>query len=347
MKKRITIIAALLIFLLFFWFFKIAEKQKSCKTLAVMTYNAQCFFDSVYNGCEFAEFGAKSKYWNDARYIGRLENLAAVITRHAADVLFLQEIENSRVIEDLFNFLPVSTPYKFACFAKEENGAFGCAVLSKYPIKSMQTHQFSFSKNGKIDRTSMRPLMQVQIAHPKTELVVFAVHWKSKKGSDAESDFLRYGQESVLASQIEKIMAQYENAPENLPLVLVAGDCNRSIEEFESGTQQNQVVLHGKNRTIEMVSPWLIFNNSSAAPDTAGFANLAAPGSYCYQGQWSKIDNIFMVDSGNTGGNAFFSGFSVIADDGMLDQTGAPKRYFAFKGEGFSDHLPVWAEITF
>ncbi len=339
MKKQITCIAILLVLVLGLLAYKNAEKQKNGKTLAVMSYNAQCFFDSVYDGCEYDEFGAKSKYWNEVRYVARLENLAAVINRHAVDVLFLQEIENSRIIEDLFNFLPVSTPYKFACFAKEENGAFGCAVLSKYPIKSMKTHQFTFATNGKINKTSTRPLLQVQIEHPKTELVVFAVHWKSKKGSDSESEFIRFGQEYILARQIEKIMAQFETHLGKMPCVLVAGDFNRSIEEFSPGTLPGNVALQGKNTKIELVSPWLVFADS---------AELSAPGSYCYQGEWSKIDNIFMADTGGTGlDGAFFSDFSVITDGGMLDKNGEPKRYFAFKGEGFSDHLPVWAQITF
>ena len=338
MKKQFKILSILLIFLLAVFIFNFVKQQNEKQKISVITYNAQCFFDSVYTGFEFSEFSAKSKFWNEERYIERLKNLASLLTKHRADIVFLQEIENEQIIKDLFNFLPLYTPYKFACFSKEENSAFGCAVLSKFPIKNMQTHQFCFFQNGKITQISMRPLLEIKIKHPKLELTLFALHWKSKKGDNIENDFLRLGQEYILARQIEKLNALIEREnTEKIPCILIAGDFNRSVEEFKPSKTKNCVLLNYKKAQIELFSPWLIFEN-----------DYVNKGSYCYRGEWSKIDNIFLANLDYKNCRVpVFSSFYVIEDEELLDKNGVPKRYFAYKGDGFSDHLPLFAEISF
>lgn len=297
-------------------------------SLRVADWNVQTFFDARPDGTEYAEF-AKSKAWNEEAYTQRLKRLSSVIKKCDAELLVLEEVENEHVVYDLANFLAGDWDkhYAYACFAKEPGSAIGCAVLSRYPLENMSVHALTL-RGMSPSVPSLRPLLRVDVCKKGRRLTLFANHWKSKAGGDGS--LWRQWQEKVLASRIAE--ASLTGA------VLACGDFNQDIGAFKRGAfrrgeEGETIVLNGLWGTDEMEvrSPWY---DAEGTP--------VEPGSYCFRGEWSRIDGFFSA------GTATITSFAPQTQGEWCDaQTHEPRRYQLWNGTGFSDHLPLLCTISF
>ena len=117
----------------------LAEKNKSGQvSVKVLNWNLETFFDGNFNGGEYAEFSSGAAGWNKEKYSERLERLSQVVKSVDPDVFVMQELENEDQLYDIFNRLcsnfSLSKNYGYGCFFKEEGGAIGCGVLSRFPL---------------------------------------------------------------------------------------------------------------------------------------------------------------------------------------------------------------------
>ncbi|MDY4832156.1 MAG: hypothetical protein SO161_06455, partial [Treponema sp.] len=107
-------------------------------------WNVQAFFDAKKNGNEYSEF-MKSEYWNNEKYIIRLERLCEVMISIDADIFVLEEVESIAVIQDISNYLTNnswsnSKKWNYACFSRNSGSSIGCAVFSRFPINELKVH---------------------------------------------------------------------------------------------------------------------------------------------------------------------------------------------------------------
>lgn len=322
MRKLCFIISAVLLL-------ASCRNEKKPESFTLATYNAQCFFDSVTDGTEYSDFSGPKSKWSEKNYVRRLKKLSAVIKESDADILALQEIENEDVLKDIINYLSMDTPYKYAAFAKEDGGVFGCAVLSRYPITSVKTAQVQFFSTDSRYQVELRPQLEVLISlnkNPNPDLCLFVVHWKSKSvksKSPVQTAGFRRMQENLMASSILAVS-------DKIPMIVAVGDFNQDVTEFdydENGT----VLLHGFKGESQVFSPWFLSEN---------YENT---GSYYYQDKWEKIDNIFLcrpLDS------SILQDFSTVSNGTHTDEDGIPIAYKVYSDYGWSDHLPVKAKFS-
>ncbi|MBQ2551928.1 MAG: endonuclease/exonuclease/phosphatase family protein [Treponema sp.] len=306
------------------------EPGKSQKEeLSIVNWNVQTFFDSITDGCEYEEF-ISSKKWGAKPYAERLSRLASAIKSIDADVLVMEEIENENVVHDISNFLAgewnMKKIYRYACFAKDDGGSIGCAVMSRYPLENMSVHSTEV-RNGKT-MPKMRPVIQVTVCKGNKKLCLLINHWKSMSGGEQETEQWRLLQETVLAGRMESI------ANGGLA-VLACGDFNRDIMKFKEGEKSGCVLLRNKAHEdcisgAEVISPW--FDGK----------NLVEPGSYFYSDEWSHIDNFFAY------GDIEITDFHPVTDGPWCDcETHVPEKYQIWKGTGYSDHLPIFCRVRF
>lgn len=290
--------------------------------ITVMTWNTQTFFDAVESGTEFDEFRGGANGWNAERYGARLDRLRAVIElcgRRAGeepgagpDIAVLEEIENEGVVRDICNRLSQRTTYRFAAFVPPAGAsAFGSAVLSRLPITGVTAHNVDPEPSGSTDPLALRPMLEVSLRLGEETLTVFAVHWKSKSGSDvASSARARLAQERLLADRIAAL--EVHDA-----LWIACGDCNQRYDEF---------TLLG--RYVNCWDDWLEKCSSGA---------VAGPsGSYYFHETWETIDNVFLPGAVWT-----VQDFRVVSEPPIADSDLLPNRFDAFSGKGVSDHLPL------
>ncbi len=303
----------------------LSRAWSSADRIAVMNWNAQAFFDATECGSEFEEYRGRDSAWSPARYSERLDRLREAILLvgsragyggdRGPDVVVLEEIESESAIRDLCNRMPRNSGYSHAAFVPPgEGSAFGCAVLSRFPVLSVSAHSV-----GTTDEI-LRPILEVSLDVAGKEFIVFASHWKSKgggsPGKEESSPFseIRAAQEEVLASRIRQCELAKPGA-----FWVACGDFNQTPEEFRAmDAYQNA---------------W-----SEDLPGLGSDGGPTAPGSYWYKGEWERIDHFFHPRAGR----AYIPvSFGPIAIRPLVDEEGHPEGYKLFSGKGYSDHLPL------
>ena len=303
--------------------------------VTLVTYNTQTFFDAIEDGSEFKEYKGSKSRWTEQKYRTRLERLKD--TMFAAgekltgkkdrlpDIVVLQEVENSRVVEDFCKQLPSEENYPYAVCPPASKDAFTTVILSKYPIEQYFLHRLHIEQ-----KVALRPLTEALLNTGSKDkprlLTVFSVHWKSKTGGSG-SAAIRAQQEAQL---IRKITEHREKNP-HIPFI-VCGDFNQTLEEFN---QLNDFpVCWG-------ISSYRAETKEGSQPD----------GSYYFKNSWEKIDHIFYEGNADD-----YAGTETVPDTGTayiqpllffvlyeppLIEDGKPVRYNVLTGKGYSDHLPL------
>jgi len=289
--------------------------------ITVMTYNTQTFFDAVEDGSEFSEFVGAKSLWSPEKYEARLDRLRDVIilcggetgleADRGPDIVVLEEIENERVLRDLCNRLPRRGVYANAVFVPPEEGsAFGSALLTRYPVESLSAHSVAGTD------AVLRPLLEVRLKTGSSSLVVFAVHWKSKAGSD-DTGAVRRLQEALLRDRIALLEAADPTTP-----YIACGDFNQKLDEF--------TLMDGIPNCWD---GWLERCASGAEEGPAG--------SYNYEADWETIDHFFCSPVLADGSGTEVTDFAVVSREPLLNAESLPYRYELFNGQGYSDHLPL------
>ena len=299
------------------------------KMVTVISWNVQTFFDGEKDNCEYEEF-KKTSLWNREKYQNRLKKLCSVIEQLNADIYIFQEIENEKILYDISNQLAGKSwnsknNWNYSCFSKPEGTAIGCAVLSKYELSNLTTHQLDI-RSLKSEQPAMRYILQVAAETDNKSLTIFVNHWKSKSGGEEKTEIWRDWQESLLS----RLLNEYSESTDN-PQVVLCGDFNRDINDFVH--KKNNVYLRnagcGTTSTVTVNSPW--YNS------TGGYTTET--GSYYYQNQWERIDHIFVY------GNIKVLSFSPCCQEPFAFQDKTPYAYHISSDSGYSDHLPVKAVI--
>lgn len=318
-----------------------SKKESFSKSVTLATWNTQTFFDGVTDGCEYSEF-KKEKNWNNNKYIVRLERLCGVLEALNTDIVVLQEIENEAVMHDISNMMAGNSwnrkkIWTYATFVKEDKGAIGCGVFSRFPITNVKSHSLDI-RTENIQQPSMRPIIEVSINVDDKILPIFVNHWKSKSGGEEITEIWRNWQEAVLTH----CAAKYKN------YCIATGDFNRDVSDFclnfENG---NNIILRGlhRNENIPAFSPWFSSpNNSIDEENVIDFENQQFSteiGSYFYKNSWERIDNILAI------GNIKISDFAPQAEEPWINEYGTPIKYQYFTGIGYSDHLPLKCTLNF
>lgn len=304
------------------------KESANANSLTLASYNLQTFFDAVEDGTEYREFKGNKSKWSEDAYKERLVRLCRVMKAIDADVYAFMEVENEGVIQDICNTFPLiqwgKNAWHYACFDKGRDGAFGCALMSKYPLSCLTVHSIDIRTSG-AKQPPLRNIMCVRV-EAGTGITVIVNHWKSKAGGEEESEYWRNWQEGVLASLF------LENADK--PTV-ACGDFNLDISSFDGDGRL--VRLHGiaGGKDAIVTSAWSIADEAARADSKAE----GSPGSYYYKNKWERIDLIFS----NT--LVSIDSFAALGKGEWAAEDGKPLRYNIRSRTGYSDHLPVMAAI--
>ncbi|MBP3743648.1 MAG: endonuclease/exonuclease/phosphatase family protein [Treponema sp.] len=315
-----------------------SDEEEKTVGITFASWNVQTFFDAQTEGTEYDDF-KKSGNWSRDKYLVRLARLCEVMTSLQADVFVLEEIENEDVVLDIANQIAGKSwnhnkKWDYACFAREEGSAIGCAVFSRFNISNLTTHSMDI-RSQKESQPQCRPIIQFALEAENKNLWVLVNHWKSKLGTD-ESRIWRQWEESLVSSRLSHLKVT-EGFGQKLPSLVICGDFNQDAKEFccNFGNSEN-TVFRGISAsegsvTQKVKSPWFNQNGSFSTEI----------GSYYYQSEWERIDHIF------TGGKAKAVAFSPRAEEPWANSDKQPVAYRIYNGEGYSDHLPVMCTITF
>jgi endonuclease/exonuclease/phosphatase family metal-dependent hydrolase len=315
------------------------------KSLKVMQYNAENFFDTKYDesthdytylplnvkasiaghteACNemtgFYRSQCLNLDWTDAKFTKKIVNLSKVIKSYDAsgagpDILFLEEIENINVVNKLVTKGLDKLGYISQVLIEgDDSRGIDVAIISKYPVISSKHH--SIIVNGK--KLDTRGILEVALNVDGKTVVVFANHWPSQANP---------AEERIASAELLSDLAAKADAD----LILAAGDFN----------------------TIATDSPYPFnylknFVDAEAEARNAGVSMNA--GTHYFKGEWTSLDRIFIHKNSKLAPN--LKSFQIMNRPFMMQvdtRTGdsIPMRSDAEKGTGFSDHLPIALEFS-
>jgi len=321
------------------------EAQAERGFVTLMTWNIHNLFDGKDNGFEYDEF-LQSGGWSTEKYLGRLNSISAAIEKVSPrpDIIMLQEIESSQVLEDLAQSL--SNGYSWSHFANNPGSAIGLGIISRYPVTEAKAH--SITINGE---TTPRPVLEARIKANENEFIVFVCHWKSKIGGDNATENARRASARIILRRINELLQSEPDIG-----VIIAGDLNENHNEFyrrgadkicallpddpycariANGMQKDFFVIGG-NRNFETAH----FPKESVMLFSPWFNDLEK-GSYYYKHEWETIDHFlisghFFNDSSLKYEKVFICNFEPFSN-----ANGIPVSYNNKTGLGLSDHFPL------
>ena len=323
-------------------------KPNPSEGVKIATYNVENLFDMNDDGDEYEEYIPNTSWgWDNAMYRTKLQNTARVIAGIGADIIALQEIESETALKDLkAQINREGFYYPYHAFSRSKNTVVSVALLSRYPIKSVLNHPVSSSRE-------FRDILEVTLDIGGKKLRVFVNHWKSKSGPES----MRIQSAKVLSKRLQSL-------PPDEPYVLV-GDFNSDYEEYRTFVRSRK---HNDTDGITGINHILKTIDERGNPIRYGdlkqsrgyLYNLwyelpeAMRWSHQYKGANEGLDNIIISPALADGKGIEYVERSFGRFDppylfkkGKIYRWQQNRRYPKHHlGEGYSDHLPIFAVFT-
>jgi endonuclease/exonuclease/phosphatase family metal-dependent hydrolase len=328
--------------------------QLSGKEIKISSYNVENLFDLETTGGEYPIYRKGSNNWNIDTYLKKLNNIATVISAINADIIALQEVESQKALNDLNNTLRHhKSGYKYKVFGKNgERTNTATCLLSRHPIIRSFTHKVNLE-----GKSFTRPILQATVLIDEKELIVFVVHWPSKRGK-----------ESKRVTTAKKVMEIVNGLLPNSEYIIL-GDFNSDYDEAQnllSDDLDNSGGVSGFSHILKTATSEVgkEFKVASAGDVLNGDATHYSPWveikeqnrySYIYKGEKNAIDHILfpvsLLDNNNFSYKA--NSFSCFNFNGKLTLNRVPFRWQMIGGwgkrehigKGYSDHLPITATL--
>lgn len=339
--KKLSVILIILIFCSF------PVKSQEKQNFKIMCYNVENFFDcvddSLTNDSEYLQGGMRG--WNYTKYQKKQANIARVITAiggwDAPALVGLCEIESDKCLFDLTHYSGLKNlRYKFLHHESPDPRGIDVALL-------YQPRQFKPIHNQAIridypnaPNNKTRDILFVSGIIPNGDtLHVFVCHFPSRLGGELESDDKRLFVASVVRAKVDSIFTANAH-----PNIVVMGDFND----------------YPTNSSLLDVLKAKPLNDSIS---THGLYNLMyklhaeGKGTNKHNGDWGALDQLIV--SGNlllknkrlntTQNDAhIFEADFLLEDDKTFLGKQPFRTYVGLKyQEGYSDHLPVYADFWY
>ncbi len=314
--------------------------------LKIASYNVENFFDLTYDKSEYNEFiPNNNSLWNQKNFNVKLNNLIKVIDDIDADIIGLQEIENKNLMQFLQKKLP---KYKYFSFIKYPDSAVGLGFLSKVEIKNSSSIDVKFTDK------LFRPILETTFVYENVEFKIFNNHWPSKAA--AENYRIKYAK--TLQDRLLKLPKDYD--------YILLGDFNSNYNEFETFKKDLKLNLTsgvtGINHVLNtIIDDHFITYDDILKEEKKVHYNLwldiktSERFSTKFKNQNNTPDNIILSSSLFDNKNLTYikKSFEVFKPN-YLYENGEVKRWKMtqdrnikiHKGEGFSDHLPIFAKFS-
>ncbi|MBI2027418.1 MAG: endonuclease/exonuclease/phosphatase family protein [Deltaproteobacteria bacterium] len=347
-----------------FTVFLVYSNSSSDRTVGLMEYNVENLFDATDDGPEqkdvaFLPASIKTKQWKNEhckgqqgffyelcanldwtqdKYEKKLSHIAQVILGHdqeyGADIIVLEELENKRVMEDLWQLFLKDKGY-LEPIHSESPGFRGIdvGIISRFPLSSPAiVHPVLLNDQGAYSRDVLEARFKVS---PDIELRVAANHWPSP----ASKTSARLKAAAVLRKAIDQ--ASLDGA-----YFVAMGDFNTLSEE-----RPNPISDYLADSNMKDMSTYPMVDMHLLIAQILHFMK----GTHYYRGTWDHLDrvllskNFFQKDSLL---QPIIDSFTILhkdfllmdAHDGRATEK-IPYRYDFFRAEGYSDHLPIALQL--
>jgi len=313
----------------------------SREAFRIVFYNTENFFDcrhdSLKSDEEFLPGGIRG--WTPSRYFKKAGNIARVLAAIGddafPDMVGLAEIENDACLKTLVYSSPLKNAgYSFVHEESEDSRGVDVALLyNRYTFRLLGHEAISIIFKDEPSKKT-RQVLHVWGRVPSGDsLHVFVCHFPSRLGGETESETYRRQVASRVRSAVDSIFAVQPSAN-----IVVMGDFN----DYPSNVSLS--------KDLRALDP-------SNKPNEGELYNLMLPmdgqpglGTNKQQSEWGILDQLILsarLRLKTTGAHIFSPDFLLLPDERWLGKK--PFRTYngmVYQG-GYSDHLPVWLDLSF
>lgn len=315
---------------------EVLDEERQGSAFRAVFYNLENLFDTLdAAGVQDEEFlPTAEKKWDSRKYRIKVANMAKAIRSvggwNAPELVGLVELENRKVLLDLIDHPALrSGKYDIVHYDSDDPRGIDAALLYNTDL-----FEVIYAKPIKMrmENVRTRDILYVKLIMAKTDtLHVFVNHWPSRRGGKEQSEAKRVMAADILRSVIDSVLANNSSAN-----VLAMGDFN------DAPTDKSMLILAGEGSNA-------LNNLMSTLPKTQG--------SHKYSGAWDYLDQLLVSQAlqNNTSGlvvkhqKAFVFNVEFLVESDERYGDFVPFR--TWKGPvfiaGFSDHLPVFVDITY
>lgn len=288
-------------------------------TIKIMSWNVQNLFDGEDSGLEYYDYSVEEGKWSEELYQIRLDSISSIIMKNSPDIIALQEIEGEQVLADLESKLN-----RYSYFVStEDESVIQCGLLSVYPIISV-----GFLSSGKYNFD--RSILEVELDIDGESLYVLNSHWKSKSGDFSEH--IRLESAKLIKKRLEELTGKY---------VVVLGDLNENYNESSLVSYSTALSFNKTGDGLYITDRRSMKEGDLYTP----WPESGEEGSYLYGDRWESIDHImFSAELMDSSGISYKS-FSVDKREELFTYNGKIRRWITDYRSGYSDHLPIIAEL--
>jgi predicted extracellular nuclease len=326
-KKSVVV----LLFLLFYCTFSIAQQNIKPSQAIVGFYNLENLFDTTDDPKtideEYLPEGPNN--WTNERYATKLANMSKVIASFYPDILGVSEIENRKVLEDLVTHPNIAAKrYQIVHFDMTDDRGVDVALLYRASVFKPFSIKKLVIKNPEEPNFKTRDILWVKGLCLGDTLHVAVNHWPSRRGGKED---MRLIAARVLRNAVDSVLAINPNAN-----IVMLGDFNddpnnRSIKKILMASDNDKK----KNSLVNTAEPTF----------KKGYGSLS------FNGAWNLFDQVIISSAltDQSGVDYSSESFTVYVQRWMMVESGkykgTPSRTFSngvFNSEGYSDHLPVF-----
>lgn len=309
----------------------------------VMSWNVENLYDTIPDAvADDREFLPNApRKWNTYRYWAKQGALARTILvaggLQPVDIIGLCEVEGDSVLYDLCRRTRLARlGYEYVITQSRDLRGIDVGLLYQ-PESFALFHHRSHSVPRVFD--SERPTRDILLASGRVPngdtLDVMVVHFPSRRGGADLTDAYR-----VRAAEVVRQLADSLQQSRQRPQLLVMGDFNDEP----------------KNRSIsEVLAPSFAALSAQATPYPAE-ENATIKGTYCFRGDWSRIDHILVSHSlletsaplaTSPNGCRIFA-LPYLLEKGPRGEKQPRRTYLGTRYHyGVSDHLPLLLDLWY
>lgn len=307
----------------------------------VVFYNTENFFDCTHDSLksdqEFLPGGIRG--WTPARFFRKAGNISRVLAALGDDafpeMVGLAEVENDACLKTLVHVSPLKNAgYAFVHEESEDARGVDVALLyNRYRFQVLGHEAISIRFQGEPTKKTRQLLHVWGKVSSGDSLHVYVCHFPSRLGGETESETYRRQTAQRLRSSVDSVFEGHPRAN-----ILIMGDFNDFPSNLSLARELRALDPVGSRADGQLYNLMLPLDG------------MPGIGTNKQQSDWGILDQLIVSENllaKTSGAHIFSPDFLLLEDDRWLGKK--PFRTYngmVYQG-GYSDHLPVWLDLSF
>lgn len=266
--------------LILFIFPSCQEPSYEEKKFTIMSWNVQTLLDINIDGDEFSNLNYE-QYGREA-YIRRIRKVCDIVDDIDADVVILEEVENSNVLKDMVDMYLSRKGYLYFGSIKEEGSSISIGFISKLKTENIQVH--SVENN--------RSVLSLDFLYKSEIIKILACHGRSQISGYEQSEKDRIS----LSKTIRRVISENEN--QNL---ICIGDFNEDplidvpFQTALYNIEKDNAFYYRENGSLLLTdSKYNATKDILYSPQLDLLYNKSKKGTYVYNDKWFNLDLVLI-----------------------------------------------------